>query len=109
MWAHTRGSAGRSAGTTGGAGGAGRQARPNLADTGVYCLTPSAGVPVVESHAVASVELGASSGDDLFVFPWADVNQCPAGTLEVQTYDLGGPDPGDPEPSNDVAFSVIIP
>jgi hypothetical protein len=84
-------------------------ARPAGVATGVYCLTPSAGVPVVASHAVASVELGASSGDDLFVFPWAEVNQCPAGTLEVQTYDLGGPDPGDPEPSNDVAFSVIIP
>jgi len=77
--------------------------------TGVYCMTPSSGVPVVASHAVASPELGASSGDDLFVFPFSAVNQCPAGTLEVQTYDLGGADPGGPEVSNDVAFSVIIP
>lgn len=83
--------------------------RPALADTGVYCLTPSAGVPVVASHAVASPEFGTSSGDDLFVAPLAQVNQCPAGTLEVQTYDLGGPDPGNPEQSNDVSFSVIIP
>ncbi len=75
--------------------------------TGVYCLTPAAGISVVNSAPIASVEWGASSGSDLLVHPLGGgVADCPEGTLEVRTYEL---DAGSFVASDDAAFSVLLP
>lgn len=85
-------------------------ARPVGTDTGVYCLTAAAGVPVVNSHAVASAEWYESGGNDLLVHALKEVVACPSGTLEIRTFDLGSDaSPSFPVLSNDVAFSVIVP
>ncbi len=77
-------------------------------DTGVYCITPSVAVNFAKDYPLVSIEWGHSDGFALLVF-WRDVNDssdCPAGALEVQTYDFnaGGP----PVQSGNVAFDFVI-
>jgi hypothetical protein len=80
-------------------------ARPGGAATGVYCLTPAAGISVDHASPIASVEWGSSSGFDLLVEPLSVQFECPSGTLEVRTYDTLTA----PVLSNDVAFTVMLP
>lgn len=82
-------------------------ARPAGDPTGVYCLTPAPGVDVTDATPIGSPEWNNSNGFDLFVEPLSEPFDCPAGTLEVRTYQLGGD--ATPDLSNDVAFSVLLP
>jgi hypothetical protein len=85
--------------------------RPTSAPTGVYCLTPAAGSGIDPGHpnAVVSPEWSDSTGNDLLAFAVNDgVKSCPTGTIEVHTYAFGT-NPADPPPSNNVAFTIIVP
>lgn len=59
--------------------------------TGVYCITPFAGVLNVAAIVPSvTVEWGTSLGNDLLAF-WRDgVFSCPFGSIEVRTYNLTG-------------------
>jgi hypothetical protein len=76
--------------------------------TGIYCLIAS-GINPAEEAPVASGEAGYSSSG---VVPLAVVYarqppaNCTPGEFEVKTYDLGS---GKPQPSNEVAFTIIVP
>ena len=81
-----------------------------LAETGIYCLTPTNGVDV--SHPIAAVNwLDSASGESGFsAEPLAGgVAKCKVGTLEVRTTIL----PKAPEPettlSDGVSFTVFAP
>jgi hypothetical protein len=73
--------------------------------TGIYCLTPSAGVDVSSSAWVASVDFGQSSATDALVFVRQSALSCTAGDVEIRTYTT----PATPTLSNSVAFHVFIP
>lgn len=74
--------------------------------TGVYCLTPSPGTDIVNVPALVTIEWGTSFGFDLLAYPIGVNFQCPAGTLEVRTYQLPG---GVATLSNNIAFYVWLP
>jgi hypothetical protein len=76
---------------------------------GIYCLTPAAGVNVVNASVLASPEWYDSSGSDLFVEPLRTVSTCNAGQLEVLTYHFVGATDNVMELSENVAFSVLVP
>jgi hypothetical protein len=78
--------------------------RPAAKPVGVYCLTLAAGISPADTHAVASPEYSTSTGYDLSVYVSNEVVDCPAGTLEVRTYDLPGPNL-----SNDISFNIVVP
>jgi hypothetical protein len=80
--------------------------RPDGFPTGVYCLTPQAGVNVVQTSAVASPSGSTAGGNDMVVQALGTVVDCPAGKLEVRTYRMPL---AQPTLSNEVIFSVIIP
>ncbi len=77
-------------------------ARPT---TGIYCLTPAAGIDPTNTIAMVSVEWGASSGSDLLVYAENGVFDCPAGTFEIRTYNNFTT----PTLTNSVAFQVLVP
>ena len=63
--------------------------------TGIYCITPSVAVDLTGVYPQVSVEWNLSSGFSLQAY-WKNtpsVSDCPAGDLEVTTYDFnaGGP------------------
>jgi hypothetical protein len=58
-------------------------ARPS---TGLYCLTPAAGIDPLATIAQVTVEWGSSSGSELLAFANDGTHNCPAGQLEVRTY-----------------------
>jgi hypothetical protein len=75
--------------------------------TGIYCITPSVSLNLAKIYPMVSIEWGASTGSALLAY-WRDTNSstnCPAGALEVQTYDFNS---GTIEASGNVAFDLII-
>ena len=76
--------------------------------TGVYCLSPAAGIDPNSSPAFVTVEWGSSGGNSLAVFV-EDTNQfgstddCGTTRYEVQTYDFTG------AASDNVAFNILVP
>jgi len=75
--------------------------------TGVYCLTPPAGVSPSNAPAYVTVEWGDSSGFDLLAY-WVKLNtfQCAAGQYAVRTYRFPG---GVAALSSTVAFTLLVP
>jgi hypothetical protein len=80
--------------------------QPNV---GIYCLTPAAGVNVVNASVLAAPEWYDSSGFDLFVEPLRTVSSCTDGQLEVLTYQFTGATDNAMHLSDTVAFSVLVP
>ena len=79
-------------------------------DTGVYCLTPAAGIDPTLAPAVVSPEWADSHGWDLLT-EWDSTGSfaggpCSTGDYVVRTFQLPG---GTPTPSDEVAFVVIVP
>ncbi len=70
--------------------------------TGIYCLTPAAGIDTTTSVTMVSVEWYHSSGNSLVAFVVLPVSNCGAGTFEVQTYDFTG------SASDNVAFVFAV-
>ena len=71
--------------------------------TGVYCITPNAGVLNVATIVPSvTVEWGTSSGSDLLAFWRNGVFSCPFGTIEVRTYDLAS------NLSPRVSFTIVV-
>jgi hypothetical protein len=92
--------------------------------TGVYCITPAAGIDAANSVLVATPDNEQNGThpvqEDKSVVEWdSGLDGCPAGTLEVNTflYDGDGTDddggtadsPGDNLEPNNEAFSFAIP
>ncbi len=74
--------------------------------TGIYCLTPAAGVDISSSPPIVSPEWNNSSGTDLNVAAAATFlfSGCTAGQVEIVTLS------GSPRAfANNVAFTVLIP
>jgi len=79
-------------------------------DTGVYCLTPAAGIDPTLMPCVVSPEWADSHGSDLLA-EWDSTGSfaggpCSTGDYVVRTFQLPG---GTPTPSDEVAFVVIVP
>ena len=73
--------------------------------TGVYCVTPAAGISPANSAAFVTVEWGNSGGIDLLAFNVdANTTDCTAAEFDVRTY-TGSP----PVLGNNVAFQILIP
>jgi len=73
--------------------------------TGVYCLTPGAGVNPATEAEVASPEIGYSSkGVGIVAVNTKATTECPGG-FEVDTYAPGSP----PSLADGYAFTVIVP
>lgn len=78
--------------------------------TGVFCVTPPAGINPETDPAIVTVEWGSSSGSDLLAY-WNKVNSFQCGTAteyEVRTYDFQR-EPTTVELSNSVHFLITIP
>ena len=76
---------------------------------GIYCIKPSTKMDLTTVIPVVSVEWGFSSGNSLLAF-YFDYTQfssgdCPAGYLEVLTYDFAS---GTPVASDTVAFTIHV-
>ena len=71
-------------------------------DDGVYCLTPATGIDP-RAVAPATAQEFELSDTDGFVMVVGSGSDCPAGQFEVETDDLDG------EPTNDVAFDLLVP
>jgi len=77
----------------------------NSPATGVFCVVPI--VPLnAGSLPIVSVEWGASSGNSLMAFLVNSVFDCPAGQIDVRTYDFNAGVP--PVSSVLVAFTVFV-
>ena len=79
-------------------------------ETGVYCLTPAAGIDPTLMPCVVSPEWADSHGFDMLT-EWDSTGgsgrgPCNTGDYTVRTYQLPG---GTPTPSDEVAFVVIVP
>jgi hypothetical protein len=75
--------------------------------TGIYCLTPAAGINPTNSLAFVTVEWGRSSGSLLAAFVEdagmdGTTDACGAARFEVHTYDFAG------KPSDSVAFYILV-
>ena len=83
--------------------------------TGVYCLTPAAGIDPTLRPAVVAPEWGLSTPDFNSYFAYFNAyngsGNCPAGDFEVETYLLptGGSTVPDAQPADYVAFVIIVP
>jgi hypothetical protein len=77
---------------------------------GMYCLTPASSINPASEAPVASGEAGYSSGPSVVPLAVVDARQPPAhcnpNELEVNTYNLAS---GGHEPSEGVAFTIIVP
>jgi hypothetical protein len=73
---------------------------------GIYCLTPDAGIDY--SHPIASVEWLNTLESKALIEPISGpaVNDCPAGRLEVHTFEING---GAVVKSNAASFTVFAP
>ncbi|MFO1072573.1 MAG: hypothetical protein U1E17_07785 [Geminicoccaceae bacterium] len=71
--------------------------------TGVYCVTPKAGVLTLSQVTpLTTIEWGSSSGNNLLaMYSDAKLN-CPASTLEFHTFDTGG------NPTNGASFFIVV-
>ncbi len=75
-------------------------------ETGVYCLTPAAGIDPTLAPAVVSPEWADSHGEDLFVEWDSSGGPCNSGDFAVRTFQMPG---GTATPSDTVAFVLIVP
>jgi hypothetical protein len=76
--------------------------------TGVYCIKPSVALNFSKIYPLLSIEWGTSDGFALLAY-WRDIassSDCPAGELEIQTYDFNAG--GYPVASGNVSFSFVI-
>ena len=71
--------------------------------TGVYCLTPAAGIDPATSVAVVSVDWYHSSGTNLLAQVSLPSAACAANEFEVRTFLDDG------TASDDVAFTIVVP
>jgi hypothetical protein len=71
-------------------------------DDGVYCLTPAAGIDP-RAVATSTAEDFGLSDTDGFVMVVGSGSDCSAGQFEVETDDLDG------DPTNDMAFYLVVP
>jgi hypothetical protein len=71
-------------------------------DDGVYCLTPAAGIDP-RAVATSTAEDFGLSDTDGFVMVVGSGSDCSAGQFEVETDDLDG------DPTNDIAFYLVVP
>jgi hypothetical protein len=71
-------------------------------DDGVYCLTPAAGIDP-RAVATSTAEDFGLSDTDGFVMVVGSGSDCSAGQFEVETDDLDG------DPTNDIAFDLVVP
>ena len=83
-------------------------------ETGVYCVTPAAGIDPTLTPCVVSPEWADSAGYDLFAEWDSSGGPCPAGDYAVRTYQLpraadGSIVVGTPTASDTVAFVLIVP
>ena len=83
-------------------------------ETGVYCVTPAAGIDPTLTPCVVSPEWADSAGYDLFAEWDSGGGPCPAGDYAVRTYQLpraadGSIVVGTPTASDTVAFVLIVP
>jgi hypothetical protein len=79
-------------------------------ETGVYCFTPSkaaglSGDKLLAAYPTVDIEWGSSSGSDLLAYVYRGAGSCPAGSIEVRTYDFAG---GSPTLTDDVAFYLKV-
>lgn len=74
--------------------------------TGDWCIKPQAKWKVEQAVPVVSVEYSLSSGYSLLAFWRSYGSGCPAGNIEVYTYDFSS---GTPVMSDNVAFTVFVP
>jgi hypothetical protein len=75
--------------------------------TGIYCLTPAAGINPNTSPAFVTVEWGFSSGNSLAAFVedtnvFGETDDCGTGAYEVRTYNFKG------EATDSVAFYILV-
>ena len=76
--------------------------------TGITCIkpTPGKGIGIGRIVPAVSVEWGWSIGNDLVAFYFSNepifFTDCPAGYIEVRTYDFGG------NLSDRVAFTIVV-
>jgi hypothetical protein len=73
-----------------------------LKDDGEYCLTPATGIDPGAVPIATSEDFDRSSTDG-FVMVVGSAPDCSAGQLEIETDDLDG------DPTNEIAFDVIVP
>jgi hypothetical protein len=82
---------------------------------GIYCLTPAAGIPSVNSDAVVSADGRGSETMGTFVAAFRSIGTvgndpaCPTGTIEVETDRLLAGDANALANSNAIDFSIIVP
>jgi hypothetical protein len=78
--------------------------------TGIYCIQPtSATLNLATVYPLVSIEWALSLGESLQAF-WVDTSvfsDCPAGNLEVQTWDISTGTA--PVITSNVAFDVVVP
>ena len=75
-------------------------------DVGIYCIQPSSkAINIDKIVPVVSVEWGYSAGDALLAFYEYGTYDCPAGYIEVRTYNFGT---GTPVLADTVAFTIIV-
>jgi hypothetical protein len=74
--------------------------------TGVYCLTPAAGVAETGAAAIVAVEWIDSIGNDLFVQNAEGSFACSAGQFAVRTFTISA---GTLVLSNSVDFHILVP
>jgi len=75
--------------------------------TGLYCLTPAAGISPASSPLIVSAEWSTSLGSDLWAYWRSSGIGCPVGQYAVLTYQLGGD--ATPDLSATVAFVAYVP
>jgi hypothetical protein len=76
--------------------------------SGIYCVTPPAGVNPAADSAVVTVDWANSLGSDLLAY-WVKLNPfapCVAGQYQVRTYNFPG---GAAALSDNISFQILIP
>ena len=81
--------------------------RGTSAPTGVYCVTPPAGINPAANPPIVTIEWSNSLGFDLLAYWDKGHGNCTAAQYQVRTYDF--PAGGSPVLSNDISFLVTIP
>jgi hypothetical protein len=78
--------------------------------TGIYCLTPAAGLTLANVPVMVTIEWGVSFGFDLLAYPMTSqipFAPCTGTDIQIRTYDFAAG--GAPVLSNDIAFYVWVP
>lgn len=75
---------------------------------GIYCIQPSSPLKLKRIYPLVSIEWDRSLGESLVAF-WRDTSirtDCPAGNLEVLTWDISRPT--QPIRTSRVAFDIVV-